>query len=48
MNPMREPSNTTFKLERAKINEIISKEEEYIEDDVSIKKWEGNNSQGNY
>ncbi len=45
---MKEPSNTTFKLERAKINEIIAKEGQYNEDDIYIKKWEGNNSSNNY
>jgi hypothetical protein len=48
MKPMKQPSDTTFKLERNKINEIIAKEGEYIEDDVLIKKWGGNNTSNNY
>ena len=34
---MKEPSNATIKLERAKINEAISKEEEYRDEDILIK-----------
>ena len=45
---MKEPSNATVKLERAKINEAISKDQEYRDEDILIKSWEGNNSQGNY
>jgi hypothetical protein len=45
---MKEPSNTIVKLERAKINEVLSKEEEYRDEDILIKKWEGSNSLGNY
>ena len=45
---MKEPSNATVKLERAKINEAISKDQEYRDEDILIKNWEGNNSQGNY
>ena len=48
MNEMKEPSETSFKLERAKINEIISKEGQFNEDDVIIKKWEGDNAFGYY
>ena len=45
---MKEPSNTVFQLERAKINETLAKEEEYRDEDILIKKWEGNSSQDNY
>ena len=45
---MKEPSPTSFKLERAKINEVLSNQEEYIDEDILIKKWEGNNTFGNY
>ena len=48
MNSMKEPSPTSFKLERAKINEVLSNQEEYTEEDILIKKWEGNNTYGNY
>ena len=39
---MKEGSNTTIKLERAKINEKLATDGEYSEDDVTIRKWEGN------
>lgn len=45
---MKVPSDTIVKLERAKINEVLSKEEEYRDEDILIKKWEGSNSLGNY
>ena len=45
---MRESSTTTFKLERAKINEVLSNQEEYKDDDILIKKWEENSNSGNY
>ena len=48
MKPMKEPSSTTISLERAKINEILSKEEQYLENDILIKKWEGENNSGNF
>lgn len=48
MKAMKEPSNTTFKLDRAKINEVIKNESQFNEDDILIKKWEGNNNAGNY
>lgn len=48
MTTMKEPSETSFQLERAKINEIISKEEVYNENDVMIKKWENSGSSGYY
>ena len=34
---MKEGSNTTIKLERAKINEKLATDGEYSEDDVTIK-----------
>jgi hypothetical protein len=48
MKSMRESSTTTFKLERAKINEVLSNQEEYKDDDILIKKWEENSNSGNY
>ena len=45
---MKEPSETSFKLERAKINDFIAKDGEYNENDVMIKKWEGDNASGYY
>ena len=47
MKPMKEPSTTTFRLERKKINDSINENGEYTDSDITIKKWEGN-SQGNY
>ena len=45
---MKEPSTTTLRLERKKINDNIAENGEYSDGAVTIKKWEGNNSQGNY
>ena len=45
---MKEPSTTTLRLERKKINDNIAESGEYSDGAVTIKKWEGNNSQGNY
>ena len=48
MKSMKQPSNTTFRLERKKINDSIAENGEYNDGFVSIKKWEGNNNLGNY
>lgn len=48
MKSMKEPSTTTFRLERKKINDSIDENGEYSDGVVTIKKWEGNNNQGYY
>jgi hypothetical protein len=48
MKPMKEPSTTTLRLERKKINDSINENGEYTDSDITIKRWEGNSSQGNY